>query len=129
VKRHLGNRDVPVNLQSEVIMFKFIVPAVAVAAALAAPGFAQASDNAAVTRAEVKAQLVQLERAGYNPAGDQTTYPANIQAAQARVDAETSSFGGASDGASASGRSTNSASLSRTIRSAANANPVDFDRP
>jgi hypothetical protein len=39
VKRHLGNRDVPLNLHPEVIMFKFIVPAIAIDAALSAPGF------------------------------------------------------------------------------------------
>ncbi|KMZ11260.1 hypothetical protein BHUM_01093 [Candidatus Burkholderia humilis] len=115
-------------------MFKSIVPAIAIAAVLAVPGFAQASDNAPVTRADVKAQLVQLERAGYNnPASDQTTYPANIQAAEARVNAEqgaaASSFGGASDGASASGHANRSGFLSRIVRPAAGANPVDFDRP
>lgn len=56
-------------------MFKSIIPAIAVAAVLAVPAFAQAQENAPVTRAEVKAQLVQLERAGYNPASDQTQYP------------------------------------------------------
>jgi Tfp pilus assembly protein PilW len=114
-------------------MFKSLVPALAIAAALAVPGFAQASDNGPVTRAEVKAQLVQLERAGYNPASDQTTYPANIQAAQARVNAEqgtgASSFGGVGDGASASGHAIHSAFLSRIVRPAADANPVDFNRP
>jgi hypothetical protein len=129
VKRQFDNRDVPVNLHSEVIMFKFIIPAFALAAALAAPAFAQASDNAPVTRAEVKAQLVQLERAGYNPASDQTTYPASIQAAQARVDADASSFGGSSNGASASGSASRSSGSSRIVRPAADANQVDFDRP
>jgi hypothetical protein len=38
-----------------------------------------------VTRAQVKAELVQLERAGYNPSMDRTTYPAQIQAAEAKV--------------------------------------------
>src|SRR5471032_1093380 len=71
-------------------MFKSLIPAVVIVSALAAPAFAfaQSSDNGPVTRAEVKAQLVQLEKAGYNPAGDQINYPANIQAAQARVDAQ-----------------------------------------
>ena len=72
-------------------MFKSLIPAVVIVSALAAPtfAFAQSTDNnGPLTRAEVKAQLVQLEKAGYNPAGDQIDYPANIQAAQARVDAE-----------------------------------------
>lgn len=89
-------------------MFKSIVPAIVIASALAVPALAQAQSNGPITRAEVRAQLVQLERAGYNPASDHTTYPANIQAAQARVNAQQgvaeSSFGGAAEGASASGR-------------------------
>ncbi|MDR5737634.1 MULTISPECIES: DUF4148 domain-containing protein [unclassified Caballeronia] len=89
-------------------MFKSIVPAIVIASALAVPALAQAQNNGALTRAEVRAQLVQLERAGYNPASDHATYPVNIQAAQARVNAQQgvaeSSFGGATDGAFASGR-------------------------
>ena len=71
-------------------MFKSLIPAVVIVSALAAPtfAFAQSTDNGPLTRAEVKAQLVQLEKAGYNPAGDQVNYPPNIQAAQARVDAQ-----------------------------------------
>ncbi|WP_213776465.1 DUF4148 domain-containing protein [Caballeronia sp. dw_276] len=90
-------------------MFKSLIPAVVIVSALAAPtfAFAQSSDsNGPVTRAEVKAQLVQLEKAGYNPAGDQTTYPANIQAAEARVDAQnqaTTSYGPSTSGTSAVG--------------------------
>jgi len=105
-------------------MFKSIVPAIVIASALAAPAFANASENGALTRAEVKAQLVQLERAGYTPASDQTTYPANIQAAEARVNASqgvaANSFGGSAEGASASGRAN---------RSVSDVNPVDFNRP
>src|SRR5258708_39163519 len=84
-----------------------VVQSLIVAAALAIPAVSSfAQSNQPVTRAEVKAQLVQLEKAGYNPAGDQTQYPANIQAAQARVNAENvaaSSYGGVADGTSASG--------------------------
>ncbi|KXU91553.1 hypothetical protein CR51_31615 [Caballeronia megalochromosomata] len=113
-------------------MFKSIVPAIAIAAVLAVPGFAQAREDGPVTRAQVRAELVQLERAGYNPAADQTTYPADIQAAQARVDAQqgvaASSFGGAGEGASASGHASRSGFLGRIVRPA-DANPVDFNRP
>ncbi|KQR77247.1 hypothetical protein ASG35_12135 [Burkholderia sp. Leaf177] len=79
-----------------------------VAAALAIPAvssFAQSS-QAPVTRAQVKSELVQLENAGYNPGtGDHTTYPAQIQAAEAKVSAQNgqSSYGGVADGTSASG--------------------------
>lgn len=114
-------------------MFKSIVPAIAIAAVLAVPGFAQARDDGpAVTRAQVRADLVQLERAGYNPAADDITYPANIQAAEARVNAQqgvaASSFGGAGEGASAAGHASRFGVLNGIVRPAA-ANPVDFDRP
>jgi hypothetical protein len=38
-----------------------------------------------LTRAEVYAQLVQLEKAGYNPNGSHFTYPLKAQAAEARL--------------------------------------------
>jgi len=90
-------------------MFKSLIPAVVIVSALAAPtfAFAQSSDNnGPVTRAEVKAQLAQVEKAGYNPTGDQTNYPANIQAAEARVNAQNqaaTSYGPSTSGTSAVG--------------------------
>jgi hypothetical protein len=67
-----------------------LFPAVIVAAALAIPAvsFARSSEQG-LTRAQVRAELVQLEQAGYKPAADQVNYPENIQAAQARVTQET----------------------------------------
>jgi hypothetical protein len=79
-----------------------------VAAALAIPAvssFAQSSQQP-VTRAEVKAQLVQMEQAGYKPGeGDHATYPVQAQAAEAKVAAQDgqSSYGGVVDGTAASG--------------------------
>jgi len=67
---------------------KTLISAVVVAAALVAPVASFAQSNQPLTRAEVRAQLVQLEKAGYNPIGDHVDYPANLQAAQARVDAQ-----------------------------------------
>jgi Domain of unknown function (DUF4148) len=91
-------------------MFKALIPAVVIASALAAPTFAFAQDsNAPVTRAEVKGQLVQLEKAGYNPASDEAQYPNNIQAAESRVSAQQSvatSFGSSANGTSVSGMRT-----------------------
>ena len=89
---------------------KKLFPAVIVAAALAIPAvsFAQSSQQG-LTRAQVRAELVQLEQAGYNPAGDQVNYPQNIQAAQARVTQEklangdTSGYGAPAVGTSQSG--------------------------
>ncbi|SAK86775.1 membrane protein [Caballeronia catudaia] len=69
---------------------KTFISAVAVAAAFAVPAlsFAQQSD-ASLSRAQVRAELVQLEKAGYNPNISDPSYPSNIQAAQARVSAQT----------------------------------------
>jgi hypothetical protein len=67
---------------------KTLISAVAIAAALVVPVASFAQANQPVTRAQVRAELVQLEKAGYNPASDDVDYPANIQAAQARVDAQ-----------------------------------------
>jgi type IV secretory pathway VirB9-like protein len=42
-----------------------------------------------LTRAEVRAQLIQLEKAGYNPAtANDTNYPQDLQAAERRVEAQ-----------------------------------------
>jgi hypothetical protein len=86
---------------------------------LAAPAltFAQTTP-APLTRAQVYADLVRVEKAGYNPAlGSDPNYPADIQAAEAKVVAQQAqpeqqaqraqdAVGGASDtGSSVSGES------------------------
>ena len=86
---------------------KSLIQSVVVAAALAAPVAVFAQSNAPVTRAQVRAQLVQLEKAGYHPGdGDNTTYPAQIQAAEAKVAAQngTSGVGGIIGSSSDAGR-------------------------
>ncbi|RQS37541.1 DUF4148 domain-containing protein [Burkholderia sp. Bp8992] len=62
---------------------KSLVSAVVAAVALSASfgAFAQST----VTRAQVRNELVQLENAGYKPGLSSPYYPADIQAAQARV--------------------------------------------
>ncbi|HXZ07353.1 MAG TPA: DUF4148 domain-containing protein [Paraburkholderia sp.] len=68
---------------------KSLIQAVVVAAALVAPVASFAQSNAPVTRAQVRAELAQLEKAGYNPAtANDVDYPDNIQAAEARVAAQ-----------------------------------------
>jgi len=65
-----------------------------------AAGFALAATSAAhvanaqsfgnshpVTRAQVQGELAQIEAAGYDPHRDSSTYPADLQAAEARVSA------------------------------------------
>ncbi|MCC8403977.1 DUF4148 domain-containing protein [Paraburkholderia sp. MMS20-SJTN17] len=90
---------------------KTLISAVAIAAALVVPvaSFAQASQP--MTRAQVRAELVQLEKAGYTPVGDYANYPADIQKAQARLDAQhglatadTSGYGAPAAGTSQAGR-------------------------
>jgi hypothetical protein len=69
---------------------KKIATLLVAAAALSAPvlSFAQSADQG-LTRAQVRAELVQLEQAGYNPltAAD-SRYPEDIQVAEAKVVAE-----------------------------------------
>ena len=86
---------------------KSLIQAVVVAAALAAPVAVFAQSNQPVTRAQVRAELVQLEKAGYRPGdGDNTRYPEAIQAAEAKVAAQngaTSAYGGVVNGSSDAG--------------------------
>jgi hypothetical protein len=66
---------------------------------------AQQSDTA-LTRSQVRAELVALEKAGYRPAhGNNPYYPADIQAATARLQpaAQTSGYGGSTAGSSQAG--------------------------
>jgi len=89
----------------------------AAAALVAAPVLSFAQTHEGVTRAQVRAELVQLQEAGYSPASDQTQYPKNIEAALARIhqgDAAARAYGGAQGGASqadARGDKADSASL------------------
>lgn len=88
-------------------MIKSFVPATLVVSALAFPTLAFAQDNPGLTRAEVRAQLIQVEQAGYNPSSHDVYYPADIQAAEARVAASNGSnersYGPSTEGTSASG--------------------------
>lgn len=88
---------------------KTIIKALALSLAITTPAisFAQ-STNDPVTRAQVEEQLIQLKQAGYTPSN--TKYPADIQAAEARVAAQGAmaadagtSFGGTAAGTSQSG--------------------------
>jgi hypothetical protein len=103
--------------------------------------FAQ-STSAPVTRAQVYADLVRLEQAGYDPsASNDPDYPAAIQAAEAKVAAqgservadnaadgtngttETTGMGADPSGSSASGTH---APVRGTSRSAACVGPISF---
>ena len=90
---------------------KSLIQAVVVAAVLATPFASFAQSSQPVTRAQVRAELIQLEKAGYNPGNSSDAYyPNNILAAQRRVDeqnavaqADTSGYGAASNGSSQAG--------------------------
>jgi hypothetical protein len=60
---------------------------VGVTALFAGNASAQTAQQAPITRAQVKAQLAELEAAGYRPGGDDVYYPDDIQAAEQRVQA------------------------------------------
>lgn len=98
------------NLQHnrlEVVTMKSLIQAVVVATALAAPVAVFAQANQPVTRAQVRAELIQLEKAGYNPVhGEDPYYPADIQAAEAKVAAQNAAtgVGGVAGGSSDAGR-------------------------
>ncbi|MGF6485199.1 DUF4148 domain-containing protein [Paraburkholderia sp. JPY419] len=88
---------------------KSLIQAVVVAAALAVPVAVFARSNQPVTRAQVRAELVKLEKVGYNPArGTDPFYPADIQGAEAKVAAQQAKandgYGGAASGSSDAGR-------------------------
>jgi hypothetical protein len=75
-------------------------------AALSLPLAAFAQTDSPLTRAQVRADLQQLERAGYAPSkGEDPYYPQDIQAAEARVSARSgaTSYGGVPSGATQSG--------------------------
>ncbi|KWZ33059.1 DUF4148 domain-containing protein [Burkholderia anthina] len=67
-------------------MKSFITAVVAATALFASYGAsAQSTPSGQLTRAEVRAELVQLEQAGYKPEVSDPYYPRALQAAQARV--------------------------------------------
>ena len=84
-----------------------LVQSLVVAALVAVPALSFAQSNHPLTRADVRAELVQLQKAGYNPASDNAQYPKNIEAAQMRIDAQNGSaaaaYGGVAKGSSAAG--------------------------
>ena len=56
-----------------------LVRSLAIAALVAVPVLSFAQSSQPVTRAEVKAELVQLQKAGYRESSDYTQYPAHLQ--------------------------------------------------
>jgi ABC-type sulfate transport system substrate-binding protein len=81
------------------------------AAVIALPIASHAQSTSTVTRAQVRAELVQLEKAGYTPGrANDPHYPDDIQAAEAKISAQRNtdatvetSFGGVQDSPAESG--------------------------
>jgi hypothetical protein len=111
-------------------MKKYLVCLTLAATTIAAPAFAFAQSNGPVTRAEVRADLVAVEQAGYNPAlANDPYYPSDIQAAEAKVAAQqgdsvaTHSYGGVPTGASTSGTARHAVTKDTCV------GPVDYCQP
>ncbi|WP_347557933.1 DUF4148 domain-containing protein [Robbsia sp. KACC 23696] len=66
-------------------MNRNVIRATLVAAFLAAPALSFAQASSPVTHAGLIHELALLEKAGYNPANPDPNYPANLQAAEAKV--------------------------------------------
>lgn len=112
-------------------MSKMIVGLAVAVAILGAPVLSFAQSNGPVTRAEVRADLVRVERAGYNPSrGADVNYPDDIQAAESKIAAQddqqlvANAVGGvAQNGSSASGGASHTAQHSSCV------GPASFCKP
>ncbi|CAE6714648.1 hypothetical protein R69927_06166 [Paraburkholderia domus] len=81
---------------------------------LASPVVSFAQSTAPTTRAQVRAELIRLEQAGYRLGdGDHTKYPEQIQAAEAKIAAQDSQRAGNSD---VGGTTTNGTSDSGSVQ-------------
>ena len=91
---------------------KSIIYAAIAASVLAAPIASFAQSEQGLTRAQVRAELVQLEQNGYKPLASDAQYPQNIEAAEQRIQpnqpvlaqADTWGLGAGAPGAGQSGR-------------------------
>ncbi|MCA8092858.1 DUF4148 domain-containing protein [Burkholderia anthina] len=91
---------------------KSIIYAAIAASVLAAPIASFAQSDQGLTRAQVRADLVQLEQNGYKPLASDAQYPQNVQAAEQRIQpnqpmlahADTSGYGAVATTAGQSGR-------------------------
>ena len=84
-------------------MKKLMCAVLAAAAVMPFAAFAQSAPGH-VTRAQVRAELAQLEAAGYRPSTHDADYPQALQAAEAKVAAR-DAYGGANANTQASGAS------------------------
>jgi hypothetical protein len=93
------------------------IKAAVLSLALGIPALSYAqTSNGPVTRAQVRAELRALERAGYEPGrADDATYPQDIQAAEARVAMQRTAQRSATDEGGAASGTTRSGHAVRSV--------------
>jgi Ni/Co efflux regulator RcnB len=86
-------------------MMKTLVQAVCAVAVIATPMVSMAQSEGSLTRAQVEAELAQLQQAGFNPANANTVdFPSNLPTADMGAGAQNSGYGPATNGSSQMGR-------------------------
>lgn len=84
---------------------KTLVHTVCAVAVMAVPIASLAQSDGALTRAQVQAEIAQLQQAGFNPANANTVdFPANMPAAAGNAADQSSGYGPATNGSSQMGR-------------------------
>ncbi|SIT48569.1 conserved exported hypothetical protein [Paraburkholderia ribeironis] len=83
---------------------KTLVHTVCAVAVIAVPIASLAQSDGALTRAQVQAEIAQLQQAGFNPANANTVdFPANWQAKDTSAAGQSSGYGPATNGTSQMG--------------------------
>jgi Domain of unknown function (DUF4148) len=98
--------DFRLDSHQEIHIMKTLARLTLVLCAIAAPtlSFAQ-SNQAPLTRAQVRADLARLEQAGYDPGAVSVNYPADLEAAEAKIAAQKQHATGAVGGIAEAGTS------------------------
>ena len=109
-------------------MSKMFIGIALVVATLGAPVLSFAQSSAPLTRAQVRADMIRVEQAGYNPSrGNDINYPADIQAAEAKIVANDERQLATQDvGGVVQNGSTDSGSVSHTSTHQRCVGPVSF---
>jgi hypothetical protein len=108
-------------------MSKILVGIAFAVATLGAPVLSFAQSNAPLTRAEVRADLVRVEQAGYTPGANDINYPSDIQAAEAKIAAQNGQqLANDAVGGVAGNGSSESRAATHTAMQSSCAGPVSF---
>jgi hypothetical protein len=91
---------------------KTLVRAVCAVAVIVVPIASLAQSDGSMTRAQVQAEIVQLEQAGFNPANANTVdFPANMQATDTNAGGQGSGYGPAINGSTQMGHPASSSGV------------------